>query len=380
MNCTTCRYELSLCLDGRLPSGRRSLVMQHVDECADCAGFWGELQAAQKLALQLPPARVSSGFREELWERIRSGEGTPEAVFREPVPLITKARYALTGAAAAAVVLLCATWLRRESDKLPAELAVAANAPSGTTANDRHSASATAVATFAPSYDFSRLEDSPLVSAAQPLTTDVFALETARQLEQRHALAQIALRRIDGSSGDSGVAIDQALTNAGEFAAFGECLLDLHDRQQLRFSEADVEADLRYAVKMLGGGRLQKRDAATARDVVGPALQSNRLRHVASSISLVPLDPREEREVLVRLNTQRPEVFPLLFFVFGSGEEIRDLEFLRRGQAFMLDDPCGPSWVAPRSEVEARDSLLRSLRVRVQGHTKDAVDPRARRQ
>lgn len=380
MNCTTCRYELSLCLDGRLPSGRRGLVMQHVDECADCAGFWNELQAAQRLALQLPHTRVSDGFREQLWERIRSGEGTPDAVFREPVPLITKARYALTGAAAAAAVLLCATWLRRESAKVPAEQPLASAAQNASTTNDRHAAAGTAVAAFAPSYDFSRLEDSPLVSAARPLTTDVFALETARQLEQRHALAQLALRRIEGSATDSDAAIDQALTNAGEFAAFGECLLDLHDRQQLRFSEADIEADLRYAVKMLGGGRLQKRDAATAREVVGPALQSNRLRHVASSISLVPLDPREEREVLVRLNTQRPEVFPLLFFVFGSGEEMRDLEFLRRGQAFVLDDPCGPSWVAPRSEVEARDALLHSLRARMQGHGSEAADPRTKRQ
>ena len=61
MNCNTCRYELSQCLDGRLPSGRRAVVMQHVDGCEVCSAFWAELQAAQQLTLQLPKERVSAG-------------------------------------------------------------------------------------------------------------------------------------------------------------------------------------------------------------------------------------------------------------------------------------------------------------------------------
>ena len=89
MNCSTCRYELSQCLDGRLPSGRRTLVLQHAESCSECGAFWTELQAAQQLTLQLHQPRVSPGFRDQLWERIRAGEGTPEAVFHEPVPLLT---------------------------------------------------------------------------------------------------------------------------------------------------------------------------------------------------------------------------------------------------------------------------------------------------
>src|SRR5688572_23870014 len=117
MNCTTCRFELSQCLDGRLPSGRRAIVMQHASECTDCGTFWAELQAAQRLTLQLRRPRVGPDFREALWVRIQAGEGTPDAVFHEPVPLVVKLRYALTGAAAAAAALLCAMWLAPEDDR-----------------------------------------------------------------------------------------------------------------------------------------------------------------------------------------------------------------------------------------------------------------------
>src|SRR5262245_52243425 len=110
MNCTTCRYELSQCLDGRLPSGRRTIVLQHASQCEGCGTFWAELQAAQRLTLRLQRPRVSESFRESLWARVQAGEGTPDAVFREPVPLLAKLRYALTGAAAAAAALLCVTW------------------------------------------------------------------------------------------------------------------------------------------------------------------------------------------------------------------------------------------------------------------------------
>src|SRR5262245_17400688 len=117
MNCSTCQYELSQCLDGRLASGRRALVMDHVAACAECGEFWRELQAAQALVLRLTRPRVDGDFRERLFERIETGEGTPPAVFQEQVPLATKIRYTLTGAAAAAAVLIAATLLR---DRTPA--------------------------------------------------------------------------------------------------------------------------------------------------------------------------------------------------------------------------------------------------------------------
>src|ERR1041385_1978627 len=120
MNCRICHYELSQCLDARLPSGRRALVMQHVAECERCAQFWAELQAARELALRLPRRRPGPDFREQLFARIQTGEGTPPAVFQEHVPVIAKIRYAATGAAIAAAVLLVFTLARTGAPKAPA--------------------------------------------------------------------------------------------------------------------------------------------------------------------------------------------------------------------------------------------------------------------
>jgi hypothetical protein len=106
MSCTRFQYELSQNLDGRLPSGRREALLEHLAECAACTALSDDLQRAQDLALSLPAQRVADGFRTGLWDRIRAGEGTPEAVFQEAVSLWTKARYVASGAAAAAVLLL----------------------------------------------------------------------------------------------------------------------------------------------------------------------------------------------------------------------------------------------------------------------------------
>jgi hypothetical protein len=80
--------------------------MAHVDKCSGCARFWGELKAAQELVLGLPQAKVGSRFRDEVWQRIQSGEGAPDTIAQEPVPVLTKVRYGLLGAAAAAAFIL----------------------------------------------------------------------------------------------------------------------------------------------------------------------------------------------------------------------------------------------------------------------------------
>src|SRR5262252_4078090 len=117
MNCRTCHYELSQCLDARLPSGRRALVMQHTAECERCAQFWAELQAARELALRLQRHRTGPDFREQLFARIQAGEGTPPAVFQEYVSVAAKIRYAATGAAVAAAALLVFTLTRGSAPK-----------------------------------------------------------------------------------------------------------------------------------------------------------------------------------------------------------------------------------------------------------------------
>mgnify|MGYP001794563199 CR=1 FL=1 len=104
-HCSSVRHALSECLDGRLPSGRRSEVMAHVAKCGDCAEFWRDLQKIRELSNSAEQPAVGNNFREGLWRRIEAGEGTPEAVFSEPVPMLTRLRYVATGAAAAAALV-----------------------------------------------------------------------------------------------------------------------------------------------------------------------------------------------------------------------------------------------------------------------------------
>jgi hypothetical protein len=366
MNCSTCRYELSQCLDGRLPSGRRTLVLQHAESCSECGAFWTELQAAQQLTLQLHQPRVSPGFRDQLWERIRAGEGTPEAVFHEPVPLLTKLRYALTGAAAAAALLATAMWISRDPQPQPNERLVARDpvqqtppvvlpvgaqqAPSLASArtDDDHAAY------------FDRVPADPLLASSTRLTFDLVATETAKQLDQRYATATMALRRFEQDPAEASRAVEDVFESVDQFQAFGEVLIDLDDRRRIHFIDPQVGADLRVAIAMLGQSRLSPRDQQTVRSVVMPALRSNRLGVVSETISLIPSrDRRGEWDVLARLNTLRPEVFRQLFVVLGQEGE---MDVSGRGVLYLQDD-CGPSWVvAPRSAIEANEGLLRMLR------------------
>jgi hypothetical protein len=377
--------------------------MEHANGCAACGLFWSELQAAQRLTLRLRQPSVGDDFRERLWDRIHAGEGTPEAVFREPVPMWTKVRYTLTGAAAAAAVLVGAAMLRQQdagsvapSSGAPSSDRVVADAGTNRSSDGRSSdgrgsshgatnmdRSPTAI--FAGSgfpggsggsladRDAALLASSPLISSAQPLTFNLVALETAKQLEQRYAAMTTAVRRIDDPASNREMAIRQAFENADEFRAFGELLLDLHERQRLFFTDNRVEADLRSAVNMVTVSRKLRPDVR-ATQMLELVLRSDLLPNVSRTISVVPdLNQHAELDALQRLNTQRPEVFIKLFIPLGDNAAIcQDLGLVRHGFAFFMFDACGPSWVAPRSEVEARGALSRVLRERFAGEVENA--------
>ena len=357
MNCTHWRYELSQCLDGRLPSGRRAQVMEHAAHCGDCDTFWNELQAAQRMVLQLPRERVGDGFRDQLWQRIQAGEGTPEAVFHEPVPIGTKIRYALTGAAAAAVVLVGALLLRPNggtSRPAPSPEGEVADADGAVPhANDRRPLPQT----FEVADQQQRFEEHPLFASTRRLTTDLVALEAARQLERRYATVRSTLDRLQKRVVDPTIAVEQVLDNADEFHSLGDLLLEMRDRGRLLFAQPEVEADLQVAVTLLGQTDALRRDPSAVTSVVGQAMQSRRLGTLSGQISLRPMDPREEHEVLLRLHHLWPEVFPKLFLVVGNVDELRN--FGVPGGAFLMQDACGSSLVAPRSVLEARDLQLR---------------------
>jgi hypothetical protein len=209
----------------------------------------------------------------------------------------------------------------------------------------------------APSGDFVHFYEAPIVAATQRLTTDVVALEAARQMEQRYGSAQRGLQRLERRQPAEPVehVVNQVFDDAKEFASFGELLLDLRDRKRLQFTEPSVDADLTVAVHLLAQVKQRQRDMPTVREVLAPALRSSRLTNLSDTIMVRPLDAPEERDVLVRLNNTRPEVFARLFIVFGTA----DNDFMALGaRGFVLDDGCGPSWVAPRSLVEENDGRM----------------------
>jgi hypothetical protein len=98
-------HELSEFLDGRLPSGRREQLLERLATDPEAAVRLRELEGTQALARALPTQAVGPEFTDTLWERIRAGEGSPDAIFRAPLPWTTKIRYVAAGAAAAALVL-----------------------------------------------------------------------------------------------------------------------------------------------------------------------------------------------------------------------------------------------------------------------------------
>ena len=369
MNCNTCRFELSQCLDGRLPSGRRAIVMQHATGCEECSTFWSELQAAQQLTLQLPKPGVGEGFREQLWERIRAGEGTPEAVFHEPVPVLTKVRYALTGAVAAAAVLMFATWLRddrsgsdRAGGKDETNLAiVGSGSRDGRPGSEtRDGGGAARMVSQEPASDVDQV---PLLTSAQPLTAGLFAIEAAKGFEQRCLTANHAIAQIGRHAGITDeLMVRQVFDNAIEARDLGAALLELSDRRRLMFSDAEVYGDLRVAVNMLN--QIDERNVATVRSIIEPALARDRLSNIARVILLQPsLDPHEEQDVLVRVNTRNPQILPMLFFSFGPNDEIcEQFGLFRKVGVFVLDDQCGRSYVAPRSQVDAGSLRLQVVR------------------
>lgn len=364
MNCSTCRFELSQCLDGRLPSGRRAIVMQHAASCAECGTFWTELQAAQQLTLQLRRPRVGPDFRDSLWQRIQAGEGTPEAVFHEPVPLVAKLRYALTGAAAAAAALLCAMWLAPEDEPLlepPVARVADTAADPGPAAIAGHEADGADLAGGGHHQD-APVDDAvvPLLASTQRLGFNLVAVEAAKQLEQRYAGTTMGLHRLASGGPGSETIVRDVLGNAGDFHDFGLLLLDLCDRQRLVFLDERLESDLRFAVNMLAQTETAASDERAVRQFVEPALGSNRLASVSRKIALPPLEPGEERDLVARMGVQWRDTFAKMFVVTSSGAPQGLHPRVFRIDAPWADDElCGEVLVAPRSVLDQH--TLRSM-------------------
>lgn len=363
MNCTTCRYELSQCLDGRLPSGRRAEVMSHAESCPSCGQFWLDLQAAQELTLNLKNTEASCNFRDGLWQRIHAGEGTPSAVFDEQVPLWNKVRYALTGAAAAAALLIGTTFLTKEQDETNnafRRTASVSDVDQNSGSIDQSQPQPANLVSNGPSLRGTRLQGTmqprravqpSLMQSAKQLDMEVLAVEAARQLEERFATAALGIRMMDKGESNRDVAIAQILESAQEMRGFGEVLVDLREHETLYFIDASIDAELDYAVKMLTrASEDQMPGAQTIESFVAPVLKSGGLANVSRAITLKPTNQRQQQQVIFRVNSMRPEVFSKLFVILGKPEQRHP------SAAFILDGDCDIFWVAPRSEIQ-RNSL-----------------------
>lgn len=383
MNCTTCRYELSQCLDGRLPSGRRTEVLNHAESCATCGSFWLELQAAQKLTLSLRQAEVGSNFREQLWERINAGEGTPNAVFHEQVPLLSKMRYALTGAAAAAALLVGISYLHTDGDNPPPPTTTNNIASINGQQQDIESNSGNQAppgGEVAPQADLAShgtlepllLRDAP--SWFVPMSYESVARETSRQFEDRYTTAARGLRNLNNPAVSPTAAINEILTSAHEMRAFGQLLLDLREHQALFFEEEEVGFRLRTAVDQLD--QVKRIDAPTPQVVdalIRPILNDHRLSKISTTYLLKPRQQKEQQDHLMVLNALRPEVFSKLFYYRVAQSAPNQLQ-VQPGATFWLSNDCQTLLVAPRSMV--RDNFMRIQLQTVQTpHTRPTVPP-----
>lgn len=392
MNCRTCQHELSEYLDGRLASGRRAQVLDHLAECTTCASFWRELELAQQTVQRLHRHRTGPDFRERLFARIEAGEGTPNAVFREPIPLITKLRYTLSGAAAAAAVLIVASLLQQDRVLEQAPLVAAADPKTDKQALPDWSAG-TQTATFGvphlqpgpaqlaidtqdPSYiasaDASPLaprSKNSLMGAVKPLTPDLLAVETARQFEQRHQWTSHCLTLLDGGLGDDAM-VAKICDDAESLGRLGGVLTELRDSRCLSFADPLVDTDLRVFMTLLDGERMRQQDHSLdlVRTVVAPAMRkSSNLGRLTRSLSVTPsLDRGQQQEHVLRIARAWPELIDQIFFVLPGEPDTAQFGPIELSRTFVFSDECGPVYVAPMSELQGPEMVFQRLRRNVQ--------------
>ena len=382
MNCRTCQHELSEFLDGRLGSGRRAQALDHMSSCEPCSLHWRELEAAQQLASRLPRQRVGSDFRERLFARIESGEGTPQAVFAEPVSVGARIRYMFVGAAAAAAALFVITLLQRgdarpvESGTPPVVASQQQPAPRATEPRPAQLASTGSDAPYVASAEASPLaprRQESLMSAVKPLTSDLLAVETARQFEQRHKWTSHCLSLLDNGMADEAM-VGKICDDAESLGRLGGVLAELRDARCLSFGDPQVDSDLRVFVTLLDRDRMrqQGRSLQSVREVVAPALRnSNSLSRLTTALSVTPsFDRGAEQQQVLRIARSWPELLDQIFFVLPTPPDAAGMSPFEMSRTFVFPDECGPVYVAPMSELEGPENVFRrlrgELRVRIQ--------------
>ncbi len=374
MNCRTCQHELSEFLDGRLGSGRRAQALDHLSGCESCALHWRELEAAQQIASRMPRQRIGSDFRERLFARIESGEGTPQAVFAEPISIGARVRYMFVGAAAAAAALFVISLLQRddshavETGSQPAIVAQQTPFPRATELRPAQLASTGSESPYVATAEASPLaprRHETLMSAVKPLTSDLLAVETARQFEQRHKWTSHCLSLLDNGMADEAM-VGKICDDAESLGRLGGVLAELRDARCLSFGDPQVDSDLRVFVTLLDRSRMreQGRSLQSVREVVAPALRnSGSLSRLTTALSVMPsFDRGAEQLQVLRIARSWPELLDQIFFVLPTAPDAAGMSPFDMSRTFVFPDECGPVYVAPMSVLEGPENVFRRLR------------------
>jgi len=375
MHCRTCQHELSEYLDGRLASGRRALVLDHLASCEPCTKFWADLERTRNVASRLSQHRVGADFRTRLFARMEAGEGTPPAVFAEPVSIGARVRYMFAGAAAAAAVLAIASLLKddsaeRKRDEDAMVVAQPTMQPSPRAAvepKQAQFASDPRDPTYVASADASPLaprRQDAILTSVKPLTSDLLAVETARQFEQRHKWTSHCIALLDNGVADEPM-VRKICDDADSLSRLGGVLAELRDAKRLSFGDPQVDSDLRVFVTLLDRDRLRQEgpSLASVREFVAPALRKSlSLSRLTTALSVTPsFDRGDEQQEVQRIARSWPELLDQIFFVLPTPDASQMNPF-ELSRTFVFSNDCGPIYVAPMSEIEGPESVFRRLR------------------
>jgi len=106
MNCQHAQKEMGSALDRRLPQSEQRAFQEHILACKPCRLEFDRHKKLQTWTQSLPSHKPSSDFSQRLFGRIQSGEGSPEGILLQPVPITRKLSIFAAGAVTAAALML----------------------------------------------------------------------------------------------------------------------------------------------------------------------------------------------------------------------------------------------------------------------------------
>jgi hypothetical protein len=203
-----------------------------------------------------------------------------------------------------------------------------------------------------------------ILTSVKPLTSDLLAVETARQFEQRHKWTSHCIALLDNGVADEPM-VRKICDDADSLSRLGGVLAELRDAKRLSFGDPQVDSDLRVFVTLLDRDRLRQEgpSLASVREFVAPALRKSlSLSRLTTALSVTPsFDRGDEQQEVQRIARSWPELLDQIFFVLPTPDASQMNPF-ELSRTFVFSNDCGPIYVAPMSEIEGPESVFRRLR------------------